>query len=107
LHEGSPAKRRSINAAFVHGKFTLLSGEICMTCQRKDMREIRKRFTRNTKNPAYLFAVERYEPLRGTQNRQQLMMNPKALCMETYRVSMQKSAEGIVPSGNRREGPNV
>ena len=35
------------------------------------------------------------------------MINPVALCMATYGVSTQKSAEGIVVPGNRNEGPNV
>jgi len=49
-----------------------------------------------------------YESLqRETQNRQQLMINPIALLMETCGVSTQKSAEGIVAPGNRNEGPNV
>ncbi len=46
-----------VNAAFVHGKLTFLSGEICMSRDRSVMRESRNRFTRLTKNPAYPVAV--------------------------------------------------
>jgi len=35
------------------------------------------------------------------------MMSPAAPCMKTYRVSKQKSAEGIVVPGIKDEGPNV
>jgi hypothetical protein len=52
--EGS---RGRVNAAVVHGKFTSLSGEICLPCGRKLMGKIRKGFTRKTKNLAYSFAV--------------------------------------------------
>ena len=49
-----------------------------------------------------------YESLqRETQTRQQLMIKPIALLMETCGVSTQKSADGIVVPGNRNEGPNV
>ena len=41
------------------------------------------------------------------QNRQRLMINPAAPRMATYRVSNQKSADGIVFPGNRKEGPNA
>ena len=97
-----------VNAAFVHGKFTFLSGEICMTCQRRHMRGFRKRFTRFTKNPAHPSAVDECESPNGeTQSRQQLMSNLVAPCVETYRVSMQKSAEGIVLPAKRKEGLNA
>ena len=96
-----------VNAAFVHGKFTFLSGEICMSRDRRFMRESRKRFTRLTKYPAHLSAVDGCESPSGeTQSRQQLMSLPIAPCMETYGVSMQKSAEGIVLPVKRKEGPN-
>jgi hypothetical protein len=94
-----------VNAAFVHGKFTFLSGEICLPCGRRLMSKVRKGFTRMTKNPACPFAVDGYESLREPRNRQRLMTNPAAPCMATYRVSKQKSAEGIV--GHRTEGPNA
>jgi hypothetical protein len=97
--------RGRVNAAVVHGKFTFLSGEICLPCGGRVMSKIRKGFTRLTKNPAYPFAVGGYESRREPQNRQCLMRNPAAPCMATYRVSKQKSAEGIV--GHRTEGPNA
>ena len=69
------------------------------------MSKIRKGFTRMTKNPAYPIAVGGYESSREPRNRQRLMRNPAAPCMATYRVSNQKSAEGIV--GHLAEGPNA
>jgi len=86
-----------VNAAFVHGKFTSLSGEICLPGGRRLMSRFRKGFTRMTKNPACSFAVGGYESRREPRNRQRLMTNPAASGMATYRVSKQKSAEGIVP----------
>ncbi len=100
--EGS---RGGVNAAVVHGKFTFLSGEICLPCGGRVMSKIRKGFTRLTKNPACPFAVGGYESRREPQNRQRLMTNPAAPGMATYRVSKQKSAEGTV--GHRTEGPNA
>ena len=94
-----------VNAAFVHGKFTSLSGEICLPCGRRLMSRFRKGFTRMTKNPAYPLAVGGYESSREPRNRQRLMTNPAAPRMATCRVSKQKSAEGIV--GYRTEGPNA
>ena len=94
-----------VNAAVVHGKFTFLSGEICLPCGRKLMSKIRKGFTRMTKNPACPLAVGGYESSMEPRNRQHLMRNPAASGMATYRVSKQKSAEGIV--GHRTEGPNA
>jgi hypothetical protein len=44
--------RGRVNAAVVHGKFTSLSGEICLPCGRRLMSEVRKGFTRMTKNLA-------------------------------------------------------
>lgn len=68
-----------------------------MLCNRKFMREIRRRSNRLTKDPAYSVAVDGYESRnRETQNKQQLIKNPVAPDMETYRVNTQKSAEGIV-----------
>lgn len=106
-----------VNAAFVCGKFTLLSGEVCMSCERRLMRGIRKGSIRLTNDPAYPPAVDGYESRpfllinagsQGkTQNRQQLIGNPLAPDVETYPVSMQKSAEGIVVSNNRDEGLNA
>lgn len=69
------------------------------------MSKIRRGFTRSTKNPACPFAVDGYESRREPQNRQRLMTNPAAPCMATYRMSNQKSAEGIVGRGT--EGPNA
>jgi hypothetical protein len=97
--------RDKVNAAFVHGKFTSLSGEICLPCGGRLMSKIRKGFTRLTKNPACPFAVGGYESRREPQNRQRLMTNPAAPGMATYWVSKQKSAEGTV--GHRTEGPNA
>ena len=94
-----------VNAAFVHGKFTFLSGEICLPCGRRLMSRIRKGFTRMTKNPACPFAVDGDESSMEPRNRQRLMTNPAAPGMATYRVSKQKSAEGIV--GHLTEGPNA
>ncbi len=65
------------------------------------MSKIRKGFTRKTKNPAYPSAVGGCESRRETQNRQRLMTNPAAPGMATYRVSQQKSADGIVCAGQR------
>ena len=75
-----------VNAAFVHGKFTFLSGEICLPCGRMHTSKIRKGFTRMTKNPACPFAVDGDESLREPRNRQRLMRNPAALWMVTSRV---------------------
>jgi hypothetical protein len=97
-----------VNAAFVHGKFTFLSGEICASRDRMFMRENRKRSIRLTKDPVYPVAVDGYESLqRETRNRQQLMSTLIAPFMATWWVSAQKSAEGIVLPGNWKEGPNV
>jgi hypothetical protein len=72
------------------------------------MRNDPERSIRLTNDPAYSVAVGGYESLqRETQNRQQLMSNPIAPDMETYLVSTQKSAEGIVLSILRKEGSNV
>ena len=72
------------------------------------MRAIPERSIRLTKDPAYSVAVDGYESLqRETRNKQQLMSNFIAPDMETYLVSTQKSAEGIVLAGDRREGPNA
>ena len=91
-----------VNAAFVHGKFTFLSGDICASRDRRSMRRVRNRFIRFNNDPAYSVAVGGYESLnRETQSRQQLMNNSIAPFMETCGVSTQKSAEGIV--GKRRQ----
>ncbi len=58
-----------VNAAFVHGKFTFLSGEICLPCGRRFMSKIRKGFTRMTKNPACPFAVNGDESLMEPRNK--------------------------------------
>ncbi len=72
------------------------------------MREIRNGSIRLTNDPAYLSAVDGYESPQGeTRNRQQLMSNLIAPFMETWRVSTQKSADGIVVPGIKDEGPNV
>ena len=86
-----------VNAAVVHGKFTFLSGEICLPCGRRIMSKIREGLTRQSKTPACPFAVGGYESSMETRNKQRLMTNPAAPCMATYRGSQQKSAEGIVP----------
>jgi hypothetical protein len=107
-HNTSEAHRFGgrVNAAFVHGKFTFLSGEICMSRDRRFMRAIPERSNRYTKDQAYSDAVDEYESLqRETRNRQQLMSDLVAPDMETYLVSTQKSAEGIVVIID--EGPNV
>jgi hypothetical protein len=107
-HNTSEAHRFGgrVNAAFVHGKFTFLSGEICASRDRRIMRAIPERSNRLTKDPAYSVAVDGYESLqRETQNRQRLMSNPIAPFMETCGVRTQKSAEGIIVVID--EGPNV
>jgi hypothetical protein len=92
-----------VNAAFVHGKFTFLSGEICASCDRRFMRKFRKRLNRVTKETGHIrLLLGAYESQRETQNRQQPMNVSVALCMETCRVSTQKSAEGIVVVTRRR-----
>ena len=97
--------RGRVNAAVVHGKFTFLSGEICLPGGRELMSKIRKGFTRMIKNPACPLAVGGYESSKEPRNRQRLMSNPAAPWMATSRGSNQKSAEGIV--GHRTEGPNA
>ena len=107
-HNTSEAHRLGdrVNAAFVHGKFTFLSGEICASRDRRFIREIRRRSNRLTKDPAYSVAVDGYESLkRETRNRQQLMNNSIAPVMETYLVRTQKSAEGIVLLGKMEGRP--
>jgi hypothetical protein len=69
------------------------------------MSKIREGLTRQSKTPACPFAVGGYESSMETRNKQRLMTNPAAPGMATYRVSQQKSAEGIV--GHRTEGPNA
>src|SRR4030042_7202062 len=94
-----------VNAAFVHGKLTFLSGEICASRDRRFMREIRNGSIRLTNDPAYLSAADGYESPQGeTRNRQQLMSNLIAPFMETWRGSTQKSADGIVVPGIPNEG---
>ena len=94
-----------VKAAVVHGKFTFLSGEICLPRGRTIMSIIREGWTRPSKTPACPFAVDGYESLMETRNRQRLMKDPAAPGMATYRVSKQKSAEGIV--GHWTEGLNA
>jgi hypothetical protein len=94
-----------VNAAVVRGKFTSLSGEICLPCGRKLMSKIRKGFTRMTKNPACSLAVGGHESSKEPRNKQRLMSNRAAPGMATYWVRKQKSAEGIL--GHRTEGPNA
>ena len=50
-----------VNAAFVRGKFTSLSGEICLTCVGAVMSKGRTGFIRLIKNRAYSVAADRYE----------------------------------------------
>jgi hypothetical protein len=98
-----------VNAAFVHGKFTFLSGEICASRDRKFMRAIPERSNRLTNDQAYSSAVGGYESLWETQSQQQLMIFSIAPFVETWRVSTQKSAEGILLSCRNveKEGPNA
>ena len=96
-----------VNAAFVHGKFTFLSGEICASRDRRFMRTIPERSYRLTKDPAYSAAVGGYESLWETRNRQHLMSTSIAPFMETCGVSTQKSADGIVLPAKRKEGLNA
>lgn len=72
------------------------------------MRKNRSRINRLNKDPAYSVAVSGYESRnRETQNRQRLMSDAVAPCMATFRVNTQKSAEGIVVTVIRDEGPNA
>ena len=97
-----------VNAAFVHEKFTFLSGEICASRDKEVHERNPEKVYRLTNDPAYPLAVSRYEShKRETRNKQQLMRNLIAPFMATCGVSTQKSADGIVLPGNRREGPNV
>ena len=109
-HNTSEAHRFGgrVNAAFVHEKFTFLSGEICAPRSRIIMSKIRKRFNRLTKGTRHICLLSGgYESQRETQNRQSLMMSSAAPFMETCGVSTQKSAEGIVVPGLKDEGLNV
>ena len=96
-----------VNAAFVHGKFTFLSGEICASCDRRIMSIIPERSIRLNNDQAYPAAVGGYESILETQSKQHLMIFSIAPCVETWRVSTQKSAEGILVPVDRDEGPNV
>jgi len=71
------------------------------------MRLLPERSNRFTNDQAYSVAVDGYESLWETRNRQQLMSNLIAPDMETFLVSTQKSAEGIVLPVFRKEGPNA
>jgi hypothetical protein len=108
-HNTSEAHRfgSRINAAFVHGKFTFLSGEICASRDRRHMRLLPEWSNRLTNDQAYSAAVGGYESLWETQIIQQLMSNPVAPVVETRRVSTQKSAEGIVLPTLWKKGPNA
>jgi hypothetical protein len=59
------------------------------------MREIPERSIRLTNDQAYPAAVGGYESLWETRSQQQLMIFSIAPFVETWRVSTQKSAEGI------------
>jgi len=96
-----------VNAAVVHGKFTFLSGEICVSRNRRFMRAIPERSIRLTNDQAYPAAVGGYESLWETQSHQQLMIFSIAPFVETCRVSTQKSAEGTVLRGDRGESLNA
>ncbi len=106
-HNTSEAHRFGgrVNAAFVHGKFTFLSGEICASRDRRFMSKRRKRSNRLTNDQAYSVAVDGYDSQWETRNRQHLMNDPIAPFVETRWISTQKSAEGIVVVID--EGPNV
>jgi hypothetical protein len=71
------------------------------------MRAIPERSIRLTNDQAYPAAVGEYESLWETQSQQHLMIFSIAPFVETWRVSTQKSAEGMVVPGDRDEGPNV
>jgi hypothetical protein len=62
---------------------------------------------RLSNDQAYSAAVGGYESLLETQSQQHLMIFSVAPFVETWRVSTQKSAEGMVVPGDRDEGPNV
>ena len=84
-----------------------LSGEICASSDRRFMSIIPERSNRLTNDQAYPAAVGGYESISETQSKQHLMIFSIAPFMETWRVSPQKSAEGILVPGDRDEGPNV
>ena len=71
------------------------------------MRAIPERSIRLTNDQAYSAAVGGYESLWETQSQQHLMIFSIAPFVETWRVSTQKSAEGILVPVDRDEGPNV
>jgi hypothetical protein len=96
-----------VNAAVVYGKFMSLSGEICASRDRRFMRAIPERSIRLNNDQAYSAAVGGYESLWETQSQQHLMIFSIAPFVETWRVSTQKSAEGILVPVDRDEGPNV
>jgi len=96
-----------VNAAVVHGKFTFLSGEICAPCDRIVMRESGKGQPGN-QGPGLSVCCQRIGvPLTGNTNKTASQDHPIAPGMETGWVSVQKSADGIVVSGNRNEGQNA
>jgi len=96
-----------VNAAVVHGKFTFLSGEICATCDRIGVRESGKGQP-GKQGPGIFVAVSGYESLHGKHEPDSISWRtPIAPCMETCRVSAQKSADGIVVPDTRDEGQNA
>jgi hypothetical protein len=108
-HNTSEAHRFGdrVNAAFVHGRFTFLSGEICASRDSGFMSLLPERSIRLTNDPAYHAAAGGYDSLLETRSMQQLMSIFIAPFVETRRVSTQKSAEGIVVPVIRDEGLNV
>jgi hypothetical protein len=71
------------------------------------MSKIPERSIRLNNDQAYSVAVDGYESLWETQSMQRVMIFSIAPFRETWRVSTQKSAEGMVVPGDRDEGPNV
>ena len=71
------------------------------------MSTIPERSIRLNNDQAYSVAVDGYESLWETQSMQRLTIFSIAPFMETWRVSTQKSAEGILVPVDRDEGPNV
>ena len=59
-----------LEEAFVHGKLTLLSGEICASRDRRSMRTIPEGSIRLTNDQAYSVAVDGYESLKKGSTKQ-------------------------------------
>ncbi len=95
-----------VNAAVVHGQFTLLSGEICTPCDRTIMRESGTGQP-GKQGPGVSIAVARYESFGNTRTRQQLMMPPSSALygnMQGERAEVSRGHSSLAP---RDEGLNA